>query len=117
MRSSDMFFGLILICTSLEGCTLDRTWFQMSSNSPMPFFGLDFRLPRKTSQVETLIPEEHLAQDWAGSGEIQAVSERTKEVSESSVFKQLRLPRISSQLHGREEDELTFTGPIPPFSR
>ncbi len=40
-----MLLSLLLLCS---GCESGRQWFQMSSDSPMPFFGFDL-LPRRSS--------------------------------------------------------------------
>lgn len=103
---------LIVCCTS-AGCSLDRTWFQMSSNSPVPFFGFDLRLPRKTSQVEPVTHEEQLASLWDSENLVQPVSSK-KNQSEATF---LNLPRISDLLENRQEEELSFTGPKSPFAR
>lgn len=56
----------VLIATMLlNGCTLDRSWFQMNSNSPVPFFGLDFRLGKIESPYSPILPvEEQFAVYW-----------------------------------------------------
>ncbi len=102
---------LIACCTSL-GCTLDRSWFQMSSNSPMPFFGFDLRMPRKTSQVEPATHEEQLASHWDNEISVQPISH--KEGHSKATF--LNLPRISTLLEDHQEEEVSFTGPKTPFA-
>ena len=38
---------LTLIASAAAGCASSRSSFQMSSDSPVPFFGMDFELPPK----------------------------------------------------------------------
>ncbi|RLS56331.1 MAG: hypothetical protein DWH91_07045 [Planctomycetota bacterium] len=42
--------GLALLLSTLSGCEVGRSFFQMSSDSPVPFFGVDLMPRRKTSQ-------------------------------------------------------------------
>ena len=39
--------ALIAVATAGSGCASARSFFRMSSDSPTPFFGLDFTLPPK----------------------------------------------------------------------
>ncbi len=103
----------LIVCCTANGCSLDRTWFQMSSNSPMPFFGFDLRLPRRTSQIEEAVThEEQLASHWNNENSVQPVS--NKKSHSKATF--LNLPRISTLIQKHPEEELSFTGPKTPFA-
>lgn len=39
----------LLLLTTFSGCEVGRSFFQMSSDSPVPFFGVDLMPRRKTS--------------------------------------------------------------------
>ena len=39
--------GAVAGAATASGCASARSFFQMSSDSPMPFFGIDFTLPPK----------------------------------------------------------------------
>lgn len=103
----------LIVCCTVTGCSLDRTWFQMSSNSPIPLFGFDLRLPRKTSRVEESVThEEQLATHWDSENAVQPVSH--KKSHSKTTF--LNLPRISTLIEKHPEEELSFTGPKSPFA-
>lgn len=51
-RTTLLQTALLLTLLGTSGCAVDRTFFSMSSDSPMPFFGFDLRLPRRTTQVD-----------------------------------------------------------------
>lgn len=105
-------FRLCLLATCLvplTGCQVGRTWFQMDSNAPMPFFGFDL-LPRRT--VELTPPStENVA--W---GTPESSPARIHQVSDRFVGegRELKLPHISSR---SDEEEVSVTGPKPVFSR
>jgi len=40
---------LMPACLGLPGCQIGRSFFQMSSNAPVPFFGMDLLPKRKTA--------------------------------------------------------------------
>lgn len=108
-RLSCGLFCLGICLCSLTGCQVGRTWFQMDSNSPMPFFGFDL-LPRRT--VELTPPGEEDASvpvSAAGPSRIQQVSDRFFDTG-----RELKLPHVS--LRG-DEESVTFSGPQPVFSR
>ena len=42
---------VLVACGALSGCELDRPNFQMNSNSPAPFFGIDLLPRRKTTSI------------------------------------------------------------------
>lgn len=111
---------LLLVCLAVtgmsSGCALDRTWFQMSSNSPMPFFGFDLRFPRKTSYMEQNAPEEMSEKPEFSQSTIQTVSLRDSYPNEKISSHALQLPRMSSQSRLGTEEELSFTGPKTSFS-
>ena len=44
------------LAVCLSGCQVRRTWFQMDSNSPVPFFGIDL-LPRRSAQLQDRSPD------------------------------------------------------------
>ncbi|QDT35092.1 hypothetical protein Mal48_43670 [Thalassoglobus polymorphus] len=120
MRTSRKTLVLIVVgtlCSGSVGCALDRTSFQMNSNSPMPFFGFDFRLPRKTSQVETLSHEEQLATNWDNQEVVRPVSHKKSSAPTQPATQRLQLPKISTLLESGQEEELSFTGPKAPFTR
>lgn len=48
LRAGLSLCGLV-IALQFSGCQVSNTWFQMDSNSPMPFFGFDIALPRRTA--------------------------------------------------------------------
>ena len=113
MRRFQLSCFVLLTCGLMTGCSVDRTWFQMSSNSRMPFFGFDLRMPRKkTSQVEPLSHEEQLAQNWDNQRVIQPVSHKKRE-SQTTV---LNLPRISDLKRKHLEEDVSFNGPKSPFA-
>lgn len=109
-----MFCGLFM---SASGCTVDRTWFQMNSNSPMPFFGFDLRFPRKTAQMEPLNPSKQLAIETDGSDVTRPVAEISDSRETKSKTQALQLPRITLPIGRRTEEELSLTGPAAPFVR
>ncbi len=41
----------LLVCATSSGCEFGRSHFQMNSNSPMPFFGIDLVPRRKTTSL------------------------------------------------------------------
>lgn len=109
-----LLLGMLLAtCT---GCTLERSWFQMNSNSPMPFFGFDFRLPRKTTNVEPVSHEQKLAEHWNSELEIRAVSNQLETADSPSENLLSKLPKISNLTQREKTETLTFTGPKAKFS-
>ena len=114
MRRTRLFIVLMAACLC-PGCALDRTWFQMSSNSPMPFFGFDLRLPRKTSQMEPLGENAGLAKSEADASQVRPVVNKTFVKTTQQSSQPLSFRRISTLLENGEAEEITFTGPKPPF--
>ena len=102
---------LIVFMTTLSGCSLDRTWFSMNSNSPMPFFGFDLRFPpKKTTRLDIDESSQHLV-----NAERQDCKRRVKNLESVSTKEVLTFPKLGDRKNS--EQKLTFTGPQPPFSR
>lgn len=112
-RNFILFGMLAVLCT---GCSLERSWFQMSSNSPMPFFGLDFRLPRKTTSVEAVNHEQKLAQHWNSEAEIKTVSHSKDSASNQNENLLSKLPKFSDLTQREKTESLSFDGPKARFA-
>jgi hypothetical protein len=126
-----VLFGALSL---LSGCQVGRTWFHMDSNAPMPFFGFDL-LPRRTADLrppdqdrfaERSEPPVHRASDGSAPV-VSPVNDTTRDrdavpTSEAAMTaerggRELRLPRISSFLPDRREEDVTFQPPTGPFTR
>ncbi len=62
-----------LACVVVSGCELARPNFQMNSNSPTPFFGIDLIPRRSTTSIAKPRPNEQLTTTEAGSGDVHQV--------------------------------------------
>lgn len=111
IRKKLLLLSTVFAMLHFAGCEVGRTWFQMNSNSPTPFMGIDL-LPRRTSQLE---PPQPIASEkltfMADRADTRQVSERR-----SARVTELKLPHVTLFQRAREE-ELTFQGPEPIFSR
>jgi hypothetical protein len=119
---------ILMICSLSQGCEMGRTWFSMSSDSPMPWFGFDIPFPRRTSQLspQSLSPEhltrERLHGDRSGSSlnndNIKTVKQNSSTSSKRLFIKELDLPSIPplfNQTRGQVSD-LSYHGPAGTFS-
>lgn len=104
---------LLLILLTAPGCEMGRSWFSMSSDSPMPWFGFDltFPRPRRTSQV---VPLEQDPESKANRPTRRPVSNRGQ--ADKSFSKELHLPTIPAFFDNESVEELSFTGPQGTFS-
>ena len=66
---------VLAMCASLGGCEFGRSHFQMNSNSPTPFFGIDLIPRRKTTSIVTPLTGQQLASAEAVAGEVETASE------------------------------------------
>ncbi|MEW4488097.1 hypothetical protein AB1L42_08445 [Thalassoglobus sp. JC818] len=100
----------------LSGCTVGNTWFQMNSNSPMPFFGFDL-LPRRSTSAKFDPSQAHLVKDsQSDRAATSTVSPGLASSSPNKATGELRLRRISDFLTGNREEEIDLTGPQYPFA-
>lgn len=67
--------GALVLCTLTAGCELDRPNFQMNSNSPTPFFGIDLLPRRKTTSLVSPQAGPQIVSDDAVAGSINTVEE------------------------------------------
>ncbi|WP_437191248.1 hypothetical protein [Planctomicrobium sp. SH527] len=104
--------SLLLILLLAPGCEMGRSWFSMSSDSPMPWFGFDLTFPRRTSQVG---PQELDPESKANRPTRRPVSNRNQ--AGKSFSKELHLPTIPAFFEDKSVEELSFTGPESTFSR
>lgn len=105
---------LVLLLAS-SGCEVGHSWFSMSSDSPMPWFGFDLMPRRRTTQV---LP--HYRTESDVTYEVTTKPKRDnggKRSSERVWSKELHLKSIPAYFDGEEEEELSFNGPSGPFSR
>lgn len=58
---------VVSCCLATSGCSNLRSFFQMSSDSPVPFFGFDLALPPKFSAVEVSTTAAEVASSDVGS--------------------------------------------------
>jgi len=103
----------LLIASS--GCEVGHSWFSMSSDSPMPWFGFDLMPRRKTTQV---LPSHR--RDSSATYEVATRPFRNDSKgngSERVWSKELHLPSIPVCFDSRDEERISFTGPTGPFTR
>lgn len=62
-----------LACLMVSGCELNRPNFQMNSNSPTPFFGIDVLPRRRTTSLVTPLPNEYATVVEDGTSEVTPV--------------------------------------------
>ena len=65
----------LMICAASCGCELDRPNFQMNSNSPNPFFGIDLLPRRKTTSIVSPQAGQQVASADAVAGGVETVEE------------------------------------------
>ncbi|TWT58654.1 hypothetical protein KOR42_20360 [Thalassoglobus neptunius] len=100
----------------LSGCTVGHTWFQMNSNSPMPFFGFDL-LPRRSTSAKVDPSQTHFVKNTETKrAATSTVSSGVASNSPDNSTGKLRLRRISDFLTGSREEEIDLTGPQYPFA-
>ena len=117
MRRLLLMVMLCGLCLPASGCAVDRTWFQMNSNSPMPFFGFDLRFPRKTAQTEPISPAKQLAIETDGTDVTRPVANISDSRDTKNKTQSLQLPRITLPIGRPTEEELSLSGPTAPFVR
>lgn len=76
--------ALFLITQSLTGCANLRSFFEMSSDSPVPFFGFDLKLPPKFSAVDPP-RDESLQQAALGTENSRTSDDRAEKTAEASA--------------------------------
>ena len=77
LTGSPVWSGLaaLILCAALSGCDLARPNFQMNSNSPIPFFGIDLLPRRKTTSLVNPPAGEQWTSSAAVTGELQTVDD------------------------------------------
>ena len=93
-------------CLGSAGCQIDRSYFQMDSNSPVPFFGFDL-IPRKMSAVDS--PEGSVR--LASHTEQKAHRPSDDDVDSPRRIIPLELPRLTPFLDQRDESVQFPVGP------
>lgn len=106
---------VVAICAASVGCELNRPNFQMNSNSPVPFFGIDLLPRRKTTSLVSPQAGPQIVSDDAVAGSINTVGEtpsrrrfwqrNTKTVDQSP-------PTIVLPLSKPDPDQLIDRGPV-----
>ena len=84
------------------GCAVDRPWFQMNSNSPMPFFGFDV-MPRRSAMVDGASEDQSLVVDNHSETPVQQANSKSPEMTSRT----LHLKAFSNLLDSEEEFALT----------
>lgn len=107
---------LFLITMNGVGCEVGRSWFSMSSDSPMPWFGVDLLPRRKTTQI---FPHREDPTQSTRTVATRSVpkEQRGPRTSERVWSKELHLPSIPAFFDDNQVEELSFEGPTGPFSR
>lgn len=72
IRKAAPWVCLLVSACGLSGCELGRSHFQMNSNSPSPFFGIDLMPRRSTTSVD---PQSKTRTVEAGGSPVQSVAE------------------------------------------
>ncbi len=67
--------AVLCVCLTCSGCEIGRQHFQMNSNSPSPFFGIDLMPRRKTTSIVSPPTGRQLASADAVAGEMDTVAE------------------------------------------
>jgi hypothetical protein len=65
----------LAVCATCSGCEIGRQHFQMNSNSPTPFFGIDLMPRRKTTSIMSPSTDRQLASADAVDAEIETAAE------------------------------------------
>lgn len=107
---------LALITMSGAGCEVGRSWFSMSSDSPMPWFGVDLMPRRKTTQI---FPHREDPTETTRTVATKTIPKEnhSPRKSEQVWSKELHLPSIPAFFNDPQTEELSFEGPTGPFSR
>lgn len=58
LRQTALIVAVSVVLVSTSGCAGARSFFQMSSDSPVPFFGVDLKLPNKLGQREKTLDDD-----------------------------------------------------------
>ena len=69
------WLAALAVCATCSGCEVGRQHFQMNSNSPTPFFGIDLLPRRKTTSIVSPPTGQQLASADAVAGEIETAAE------------------------------------------
>ena len=69
-RAWGLSLAILTLSGVLSGCELDRPNFQMNSNSPIPFFGIDLLPRRRTTSISQPPTLQQMATTEATPGEI-----------------------------------------------
>jgi hypothetical protein len=103
---------LLLVCS---GCEVGHSWFNMSSDSPMPWFGFDLMPRRRSTSLVIPQADQNVREiPTAAKFSTQPVSDVRR--PERNVSRELFLPSIPAFFDGNPEEELTFTGPTGAFA-
>lgn len=106
---------LLLLLLATSGCEVGRSWFSMSSDSSMPWFGVDLMPRRRTSQV---FPRPDHEQDATREVATKAPQRDGQRRTPERIWtRELHLPVIPVLFDHGQEEELSFNGPTGPFSR
>ena len=123
-----------LLALGSVGCQTSRTWFQLDSNSRMPFFGVDLtpRFSQTDAEHEAtgrLVSDEGTSPTIRPASEVSMSSESPTQLirpfqpvpkTDSARTKsrdrfQIRLPRAKDLFKSEEELPVSFTGPETTF--
>lgn len=72
IRNAAPWVCLLVSACGMSGCEIGRSHFQMNSNSPSPFFGIDLMPRRSTTSVD---PQSKTRTVEAGDSPVQSVAE------------------------------------------
>ena len=75
LKTYGRMWAVLACCIASCGCEFGRQHFQMNSNSPTPFFGIDLLPRRKTTSIVSPLTGQQLASTAAVAGEIETASE------------------------------------------
>lgn len=75
LRAVARMLALLVACGAVSGCELDRPNFQMNSNSPAPFFGIDLLPRRKTTSLVSPQAGQQVVCEEAHTGSIETAAD------------------------------------------
>jgi len=111
-----MWAIILISLLASPGCEIGSRWFSMSSDSPMPWFGVDLLPRRKTTQIMPHRRDLDAATRAVATKQLSRESFR-QNPPDKVWFRELHLPSIPAYFDQDIEEELSFRGPSGPFSR